>query len=393
MNFKQFLIEEKLGSKEITGLPHLSDYIEKGKDLVLSLLSDNIIISEKKDGQKFSLIKTKEGNVEYWSKNYKLDKPFLIINPAWKKLINRLEALRKKTNNFSDIPNDSEISGEFIKDVKANTIEYTKIPKGSWVVYYADIAGTKYGVEEYSELHKWADYLESEREPIIFDGKLSKTQQKKILEFLEMPKEDKIEKFKTTDFTQFILEIINPKYEPLLGKKMEGIVIYTMNKEIPLGVVKIVDPLFTITNRERWDKNKDTIEGFKSDLIKFLSENMTVEKIKYLKDVYSKELADLTDDERFIELVDKVFILFADKNKKELESIFSKYKSLKDLELVSLDEKLISPKVLGKIKDNWFLRELYILMLIVLRKEKSKKSGIFKNIDISQFNKIVREIK
>lgn len=390
MTFKQFFLESKLESKKITFLPHLKDVIKQGKDIVENILTSHLIISEKKDGSKFSIIKTSDGEVEYWSKNVKLDKPFLIANKNWSKLIDRLEVLRKKTKNFSKLPNNSEVSGEFIQSVDHNTVAYQKLPKGNWVVYFANINGTEYNVPQYQELHEISDYFESEKEPILFDGKLSEEQKNKLFEFLDLSDEERIKKFKTENFTQFIISIIKPDYEPLLGQKMEGIVLYVKGQELPINIVKIVDPTFTEINRERWDKNKVKIEEFKRELIGFILKNTPISLIKKYKKDFSEMLSGMKEDEKYVFLIDRLLTHYGTKKKVELDEIRNKFKELANIENVYINKDLIGNESKYTINKDWLSRELYLLMLIALRREKKKRSEMFKNVDLEQFNSIVR---
>jgi len=394
MKFKNYIqIHEKLASTKIlSGIPHFKNLIQQGDDIVEKILTQPLIIIEKQDGQKFSLKKTDQGIIEYWSKNKKLDRAFLLVNKNWRILINRLEDLRKETGNFSKLPNNSEISGEFIKGPIGNTIEYTKIPRGNWVVFYAEVAGKKYTSIDYQILHQWADYFQSERQPVLFDGILSEKQKEEIIGFLVLSDEERISKYKTKDFTTFIIEVIKPGYIPISGEKIEGIVIYSRNKLLPISIVKLVDPSFMEKNKAKWNLFGEEIEEFKMKLISFIVKNTTTDLINSIWKENKDELEKMSGEEKYVFLLDKVFLQLINRN--DLKVIFEEFRILDGLEPnpnVDLDH--IDRKVKIYLK-NWFNIEFYILMLLIFNKERTRRSGkLYKSLDLEKFNSIVKLLR
>ena len=81
------------------------------------------------------------------------------------------------------------------------------------------------------ELDKWADILDIERPPIIFQGKLTDEQKEKILDFVYTPLDELVGKFKTASFTKYIINVLNPTLKTSFlrdsaDKDIEGIVFH-----------------------------------------------------------------------------------------------------------------------------------------------------------------------
>lgn len=371
MNFNIFLSEEKLSSTNLTSIPHLKNLdsfdIER-------ILKEHLVIVEKVDGIKFSIVKTKDGIIEYWSKKNKLDKAMRIIG-KWDILIDRLEVLKEKTNNFSKLLNNSEISGEFFSSAKTNTIAYSKVPKGNFVVFYIKLNGKEFNSKEYPILWEWADYLESERQPVLFSGKLS---DKQIYRLKELIKQEK----GSSNFISELLNIINPQYT---NKEIEGIIIYSGT-----NVVKIVHPSFYSINKERWEENKEQTNLIRKNLLNFVLSNLTVTFLKNITNTYSSDLKDLSDDDKYIFLINKIF-LFLSKNL-EIKELNDKFKTI-EFESITFNEKYLSSKIRSQLNEGFIFKELYRLLLLIFRKEKLRKMDIFKDIDLNKFNELVKILK
>ncbi len=385
MDFKTFtknLKGSKLLSNAITFIPHLKTIYNESPELIEEIFKQPVVIVEKQDGKKFSVVKTAEGKIEYWSKNQPIDKIMRIVNGSWDKLIERLDVLRKKTNNFSELSNGSEISGEFFGEAQENVVQYAEAPKGNWVVYFANIKGKLHTSVSYKELWKWADYFEAERQPIIYVGVLDADKVDKITEFLRMSDEERLEQFKSNNFTQYLLNILNPDYK---GTQIEGVVLYTQLEQVPL--VKIVDPVFSKTNKEKWDKNKDVEQQFKRELFEVVYPE--VESLAgNLKNTYSLDLKGLNSVDQYLFLIDKLFLLLMNNNK-DIINILNQYQELERPDS-ELGEKYIKPRIWGHISNSWKNKQLYIILLMGFRKQTSSRRAIYKNIDIIKFNTIVQ---
>ena len=360
------LLEAKFSSASI---PHLKDY---EPDDIFRILSRPIVAVEKLNGVKFTIIKTKDGKVQYWSKNNKLDKAMRIVG-KWDVLISRLETLREKTNNFEKLPNDSEISGEFFSSSTDNTEEYDDVPRGNFVISFAKVKGKEYTSSEVKELQKWSEYFESGKQTVMFSGKLSNDQIIKLKIILQR---------KDKNFLNDSINIIDPEY----SKEIEGIVIYSDST-----VAKIVDPVLTTTNNpQRGEDQKETAE-FKKDLMRFVLLYITPRTIDSVKQSYADKLAKLKHTEdKYLFTIDKLFLLTL--HYPEFKALEKKFKDFK-FQSSELTDTHIQQRVKDAIKKSAVAKEFYQLILIIFRKEHKQHKDIFKDVDLDKFNSLVKVMR
>lgn len=396
INFKDFLKikNKKLISSVLTFIPHLKNIYLESPMTIDKVLNTPVVIAEKQDGMKFSIVKTIDERVEYWSKNMKLDIISRTINKDWDVLIDRLEELRKRTDNFKKLPKGSEIAGEFFGNSLENIVDYTHPPRGNYVVYFANISSKIYTTLQYKELWKWADYLESERQPVIYDGKFTEEAKNAIMSFIQMTDEGRLQIFKNGNFDVFLENLMGtlPNSKFRKGAK-EGIVLYSRVPELPLS--KIIDPEFTAKNRMKWDSFKEALTEFRKELIAQTVKRMSDEVLYTYKETYSIDLEMLeTPEERVLLILSKMFVKLLSKDH-VIESIFKKYKKLKNKGPFSeINDKYLAhtPRLYGLLND-WFLKEYFTVVLTTFRNKQKSRRGYLKGIDLDRVNEIIKILK
>jgi hypothetical protein len=183
------------------GLSHLRDvYDKRGKDFLTGLLNKTVIVNEKMDGAFFGAQKDSEtGKFRFFKRNAEITYIDRVLSRYFEPAIRHFENLGPGT--VEQIPNNYHFGMEWFTSPKAQTIAYDRLPKNGLILSYIHVLDEKGEIAETIQdkwtLDKWADLLEIERPPIVFQGKLSSQQKEKIQEFAYTPAEELIDKFKT----------------------------------------------------------------------------------------------------------------------------------------------------------------------------------------------------
>ena len=115
-------------------------------------------------------------------------------------------------------------------------------------------------------LSEWADFLDIEMPPIIFQGILSEDQKAKIIEFIRTPVVQLKDKFQTNSFIRHLLSILDPtKTNSFLRETDRGLiegVIFRFGDDENSFTAKIIDPIFY----SRKVDNKDNKVSAPSDV-------------------------------------------------------------------------------------------------------------------------------
>ena len=299
---------------------------KKGQDFLDKLFNSNCLITEKIDGEAFSIEKTDDG-WDFYKRNAK--KP---INVADRTIDTRYEDLISYFENLSDTITDKIESGlrfemEHVSSLKPNLISYDEIPKNNLILH--SISKYKDGkliskIEDISKLDKYADLLNVSRVPIIFQGVLSNEQKQSIKEFLNTPNEQLIEKFKTESFTGYIFSILNPKRKRTflqtdLSKNIEGIVFWFDDEKV---LAKLVDPWFEFSIKNKKQESGEKESSYKKESDEFL---------KSFEDFISNiNLDDYLDNtlkgwKSYIEIISNIFVDFVNSKSK---GFFKKFEDI-----------------------------------------------------------------
>jgi hypothetical protein len=284
---------------------------------------------------------------------------------------------------------------EYFTSPTAQTIQYDRLPKNHLILSYIhvmDEAGsTQTTIQDKAELDKWADFLDIERPPIIFQGKLTDEQKEKILDFAYTALDELVSKFKTKSFTKYIINVLNPQLTTSFlrdtsDKDIEGIVFrfYEPHKDDSVFLAKLVDPAFQAQAkqkaRDRADspKSDDYIWIMTSDLMNFIEalSDAELDAIKTTGDTFER---------RYLEIINYIF-------KKFIKSHGAKYRGLEistpeflNKPEFDVNRELIGDKEVIKLIDSdKTIKELYRVFLNTFRKKKVRVSSTF-------FNKTMKE--
>jgi cytidyltransferase-like protein len=266
----------------------------------------------------------------------------------------------------------------------------------SYVHKISDTGKIETTIQDKSKLDSWADILGVERPPIIFQGILDEDQKSDLLEFLNTPFKELVEKFKTQSFVRFVISTLNPDLEKTalndnLDKDVEGIVFRfgDPEKEGETVLAKMVDPIFTEIAKEKFaDKQSQKPSDFLGitllDVMNFILE----------KGLDEFNVEGETDDERYISFMSDVFVKF-------LDEYADKYKGtdFEEPEYLQKDDfrlnrdKVKDKRVLKYVEKDSSFESLYKLILNSFRKIKTRAGGIVTSGMKDQLNLLIQDIK
>lgn len=389
----------------MAGINHLKEVRDKrGDDFLNSLLNNYVIINEKVDGTFFGVKKTKGDQFKYFKKSGEISYVDRVLMKYYNPVISYFESIPLEKRQR--IPANFFFGFEYLTKKDAAASRYSRLPKNGLVLSYIhkldDSGNVVATVQTKEHLDRWADYLDVEQPPIIFEGKLDDEQRTEILEFAYSPTEKLYDKFKTKSFTKYIISVLNKGYESAFLKNtkdsgIEGIVFRfydqnSANPEANVFLAKIVDPLFQAKVKEGEPARKNSSQDYIWLIVIDLMNHFEMYDTPALKEMVS---APGSFEEKYTRLVNSIFKDF-------IKEYSGKYAGLQ----LEVPEYLNRPEFgldLDMIEDSEVKRliqsdetyaEIYKILLNFFRKSRKKSSsGFFTNDLLTQLNLIVAKIR
>lgn len=386
----------------MAGINHLYDiYNKKGSDFISQLFSQFVTINEKMDGSAFSFERDKEtGNFKFYRRDQR--NPITLVDRTlmkyYEKPIQYIESL--PPNILEKIPRGWRFGLEYFANKKPVEITYDRLPKNNLILSYIhkmEIGGKiESTIQDENELNNWSDLLGVERPPIIFQGLLGEDQKSDLMEFLNTPFKELVEKFKTQSFVRYIIKTLNPELTKTalnddLDKDVEGIVFRFGDLEGDSDTVlaKMVDPIFTEIAKQKFaDKKSKKPSDFLGitlmDVMNFILE----------RGLSEFEVDGESEDERYISFMSDVFVKFLDKySEKYRGTDFEEPEYLKREEFRLNKNKVKDRRVLKYVEKDDSFESLYKLILNSFRKIKTRSGGIVTSGMKDQMNLLIQDIK
>lgn len=375
----------------MAGISFLYEEYKKDPKKVEKLLESKIEIAEKLDGSRFQVQSEEGGRLSYYKrKDVPISKIDRTLAKYYEKAIMHFDNF--STDKISTLPEGWRFGMEYFPNLHPVTIAYDRLPLNNLVLTDIQVKDPKDKtidvITDKSTLDKWADILEVERPPIMFEGELSDTQKRRILDFLNTPYTALINRFKTENFTMFILGLLNPELKNSFmhndnTKDIDGLIFKFNGKE----AYRISNPDIATRKIERRDEKPSDIYNLTLVMLQEFLTSLDFNKIK---------LKEKTFEDRYIEFISKAFNLFVkspvykDNFEKGVDFELPKFltreesgvnfKYIKDTETVTL---------LDKSSTN---RELFKIMLASMRTHKKRASGFFSKELVFHHNELVDSI-
>lgn len=384
----------------MAGIAHLTEiYKKKGKDFIQSLFDKYVTINEKLDASAFGIEKnpvTKK--LEFFKRN--TETPISLIDRTLMKLyetpIHYFEGFDE--NVLNKIPARWRFGMEYFANEHPQEISYDRLPKNGLVLSYIHVKNSNgklvRTIQDKKELDQWADLLQIERSPIIFQGTLNDDQKVQIMDFMDTPFEKLVDKFKTDSFIKFIISVLNPKLRKTtlnndLEKNVEGIVFRfgdEDDKEVILA--KMVDPVFELVAK---DKAEAKVEDEPNDIFQLT----VIDMMNYVDSSNFKKLQPKGRDleTRYLNFVCSVFNDFVERYGEKYKDLnFNEPEFMKKKNFDVNFEFIKNDKTIDLINENEAYKKLFKIFLASFRKKKKKPNGIFTTEVIRQFNATVDRI-
>jgi hypothetical protein len=385
----------------MAGIKHLSEiYKKQGQQFLDDLFGKDLTVSEKLNGMSFSFEKSIfDGSLSFYKRDQvnpisKIDR---VLMKYYESPISHIQELPELT--LDEIPSGWRFGMEFFINPSPVLVSYQRIPKNGLVLTHIVVKNEFGDVErtivEKDELDYWADLLDVEQPPIIFQGKLSDEQKVAINDFVNSAHDNLKQEHGTDSFAKYLVSILNPELNKTflnnsLEEPIEGVVFRfgSIDGTGESFTAKILDPVFEDITRQN---NVKKVSYFPSDIY-----GITIlEVMNYILDKGIDSFTFTGEDpqDKYISFVCSVFNAFTDEyGEKYLGLDFQEPEFLKQQGFESNTDLIKDDKTKKLISDDESYESLFKLILSAFRKIKKRSGGFFTQGAIEQFNLLVREI-
>lgn len=374
----------------MAGINNLADvYKKKGDSFIDDLLNLKVKITEKISGNKFSF-EFNKGVFTFYKRqtDYPINKIDRSLVRLYEEPIQYFESLPEKIK--LQIPVKWRFSFEYFNNNSPlSFITYQNLPKNKLVLTHI-LKPNGSIIEDKAVLEKWAELFNTSGPPIIFEGYLSFDQKDAIREYIRTPAEENIERHQTESFSKFIITLLNKEVDTSflnndLDSSIEGVVFSFENGDKQI-YAKLIDPIIekVIENNKKKEEKNDILPIIYSDMIEFMEKRQFWKKVKLKK----TEI-----DERYLELICKIFNKFIEENKGHYDNIDIKVPSFLKQEDFDINLRFIdNEKTIGYINETKKNKELFKILLALFKKKKKNISEFLVPSVLKYQNNIVDEI-
>jgi hypothetical protein len=354
-----------------------------------ALLKQRCLVTEKIQASSFHVISTVEG-YDYYKSGAKtpMNKVDRTIVRYYENAIDYFKSIPNEVRE--DMPKDWKFGFDYMTETRTVDIQYDALPKNNLILTHIQVLNPtdptqiKKVIRDPKILDKWANILEVQAPPIIFDGVLDSNQKEQLVELLEMNDQAFSNVFENNSFTRKLYNIFNRMLnKTALNEGLDGdidslIVSFIDNKNIKnfkLG-------RFDKTN-EKERQASDMYQITILDLVEYMTQ-FNMEEVKIVEE---------DTDLRYIELVSNIFNNYMSKNAvKYIGAEFDSagFSSKKGFEL---NKDFIKNEDTVQLIQNEDLSDLFKIMLGSFRKKRTKETKIINADLMNQMNEIVEKIE
>jgi hypothetical protein len=375
----------------MAGINFLYEEYKKDPQRIEKLLNGKIEISEKLDGSRFQVQNDESNTLTYYKRrDVPISKIDRTLSKYYEKAMLHFENLSEE--KISQMPEGWRFGMEYFPNLQPVTIVYDKLPLNNLVLTDIQVKDPRDRtvdlITDKQTLKRWADILEVENPPIIFEGSLTDSQKSRILTFLNTPYTELVKRFKTESFTSFILTLLNPELKNSflssdLSKDIDGLIFRFDGKE----AYRVSNPEIAIKKQEKKEEKPSDIYNL---TLVFLQEFLTDLDFKRIK------LKNGSFEEKYIDFISQTY------NKFLQTSIYkTNFEKGVDFELpkfLTREESEVNfgfvknPETLSNLQKSNTNRELFKIMLASMRSHKKKPTGFFTKELILHHNQLVDKI-
>tara|TARA_Y100000287_G_scaffold49895_1_gene38865 strand:+ start:1510 stop:3369 length:1860 start_codon:yes stop_codon:yes gene_type:complete len=374
-------------------LQNLKTYFEgANSNEFMDLLNNKCIVSEKIDGSSFH-VKRNKTDFSYYKSGSKTEMNVIdrTIVRYYENAIRHFKTVSEE--NKLDMPFDWKFGFEYLGDNKTIDIEYDVLPKSNLVLTHIQVLQpsnpnkVRKVIRDTKILNKWADRLDVNRPPVLFEGLLHSGQKSAIVDVLETSVNEFEDRFENPDrpsFTRVVYSIFNEnqKASALMNDLSKDVSGFIVNFHDGKGIKSFV--------LEKFNK-KPRPERKPSDMYQISILDIVEHFTQY--DFESIELKEEESDKRYLELMSEMFNDYVGAN--ATKYIGAKFDSADFAEspMFEINHKFIqNEKTLTLVQDK-ILSELFKITLGSFRKKRTKETDIISGDMLSTLNEIIEKIE
>ena len=382
----------------MAGINNLREIYEKrGEEFLNGLLNNFVIINEKVDGAFFGVKKTKDDSFKYFKKSGEITYVDQVLMKYYNQAISHFQNLSEEKRQR--IPANLFFGFEYFTKGDALSSKRRDLPKNGLILCYIhkldETGKVVETLQAKEQLVRWADFLEVEAQPILFEGMLDDEQKTKILEFVYADKKELEEKFKSVSFSKHVVSILCPDIkDEFKDSDLETLIFrfYGNDGENEVFLAKMMDPIFQKRAADRPAKQATSSQDYIWLIVIDLMNHFELYDIDELRELIDSEESYET---KYILLINKIFKDFLNEYSAKYDGLVLEIPEYLKRPEFDLDLDLVKdPEVVNLISKNETNMEIYKILLNFFRKVRKKSSASFFTPDmISQLNLIVQKIK
>ena len=370
----------------MSNIQALSDLYRKvGDSFQNDLLSSEVTVYQKLEGNHFGFVVLEHGVFDYFKKSHHtpIGNVDRILTSMYEEPIKYIGSLPPDVTE--GLPDGYKFGFYYFPDDQPISIKYDKLPKNKLVLNYVeDENGNK--LSNVATLDYYASILDVDPPPIYFKGKLSQEQKDKILVYLDTPESDDT---KRRSYIATVLKILVPGVKSKYLKddlKEEGdSLIFKFDDGKSIKYSKLQDQYFeNVTSTKRREaKTSDNYYLILSDILDFM-------KVLNFKKI---GLRTRKFEDRYLEFICKVFNKFIADRGKEYIGIDYDLPEYLVKEYAKININMIKDTVTKDYIDSTLnYQELFRIFLSSFRKKRFKQNSMFTSFMNKHFNDIVDEV-
>lgn len=365
----------------------------RGDEFINRLFNLPVTVYEQLDASQFSFECDVDGNFSFYKQdqNTPISKIDITLSQYYNNAIKHFQNL--PIEKIKLIPANWRFCCEYFIDKNPVYISYDRMPKSGLVlINIIDNSGNgKKVLDDKVLLEEWADFLDIENPPLIFQGLLAEDQKNKIMEFVRTPNNKLKDKFETNSFIRHLLAILSPeKSTSFLRDTDRGLiegVVFRFGNENESFTAKIIDPIFY----SRKIENNTKRSSLPSDIY-WLT---LLDIVEYLQGVNlsNYNIEGENSEERYLSLMCNIFNDFIQKYGNKYKDVDFELPKFMQKESFKVGLEYIPNKQTAKIimsEESW--QNVFKVILAAFRKKKKGTNQFFTEYVLTCFNSLVSQI-
>lgn len=372
-------------------LTKLRDHFnETPREAFLKMLDQKIHVVEKLAASSFHVQRGDLTNLYFKSgQNEPMDLVDRTIVRFYESAIKHLQGLSNQVKQ--DMPKDWKFGFDYLIDGETPNFKYSLLPKNNLVLTHIKVTNPSTGkvqkvIRDTKVLNKWAEVLEVQKPPVLFEGVLRHDQKEALINILEMSDERFAKVYQDRSFSRDIYTIFNSEVRRSALQE-------SLDADIDGLVISFIDgKSMTPYKLEAFDKVEESNEERKSSDIYQITIVDLIENLSGY-DFKQHKLTEEKKDKRYLELMAEVFNNYIKNNAAKYIGVDFNVAEFAKKESFKLNTNFIQNQETLRLVENKILAELFKIMISSFRNERKKATGILSEDMVNQMNEIIKEIK